>query len=82
MKRINREDRQGYILTTYTGEIHITDEQYAGTDAVRMSARTRNEYVTVTIPLARHLRMLNDIFGYETIKRMIDNMPLQLRNIG
>jgi len=82
MERIDRGDRKGFALSTRDGEILITDDQYAVTDVVMISARTENESVKVTIPLARHLRMLNDIFGYETIKRMIDNMPPRLRNVG
>lgn len=79
MRWFDREDRKGYELTTRTGEFHVTDDQYTGRPTIRLSARTSQGYVTVSMPLARHIRMLCDIFKHEEVKRAMDNMPEPFR---
>ncbi|SDW22756.1 hypothetical protein [Paenibacillus sp. PDC88] len=75
-------DRKGEVFTTTDGDVIITDEPYAATDTVTIVVYAENEadYVRLSMPLARHIRALSNIFGYETLKDSVDNMPEEVRH--
>lgn len=81
--RIQRDihDRKAEVFTTSDGDIVLSEDPYAGVDVVSITTYASNDsnYVKLSMPLARHIRILANIFGYETLKGMVDNMPEDIR---
>lgn len=59
---------------TYT--MNISDNPYHPRDVIRFKT---NGPVTMSVPLPRFIRHLVEIYGYDTIKKTVDNFPQELR---
>lgn len=69
-------DAKAVTITTDGGNITFSDDKYAPIVNVRFKT---DAPVRLTIPLARHIRTLVTIFGYDTIRKMISEYPEELK---
>ena len=74
-------DRNGEVFTTSDGDVIMADDPYSPVDTLSIVVYAENDadYVRLSTPLARHIRTLTNIFGYDTVKRVVDGMPEELR---
>lgn len=77
--RIDIGDRNGVVLQTSSGHTFIYSDEYAAGDVVVIESHIKDDSTKVAMPLARHLRILSDIHGYDSVKALVDGMPAELR---